>query len=116
MLPARVTIEISVSDLAPGSTVTIRVESTPRALASWTADEDGQARGVVTVPVDLPAGRHALVAKGYDTDYSGVERSQALTVSAPRPLWFWPSVAVAVVALAGAVALAVVAARSRRVS
>ena len=95
-------IDVTLTGLAPGTTVTVTVRSTPRAIGSFLADADGVANGVVYVPTDLPAGRHTLVASGLDADLAPVEDAIGLTVLPARPAWYWPAVGLCAAALVGA--------------
>lgn len=95
-------VDLTLTGLAPGTTVTVTVRSTPRAVGSLMADADGVARGVVYVPSDLPAGQHTLVASGLDADLAFVEDAIGLTVLPARPAWYWPAVGLCAAALAGA--------------
>lgn len=67
----------------PNSTVAVGIYSEPRLLAMTTADAGGNIRVAITVPGDLPLGRHTLVAIG--VDHSGQTRvvSAPITVVAP---------------------------------
>ena len=59
-------VAVNGSGYAPRSWVDVVIYSTPRVLATVQADEDGAFAAVVTVPVDLAAGSHTLVAAGVD--------------------------------------------------
>ncbi|WP_166533513.1 hypothetical protein [Blastococcus xanthinilyticus] len=63
----------------PNSQVAIVVYSEPRLLGTATTDANGDFRATVTVPADLAAGRHSLVASGFAPD--GTERFLRLDVT-----------------------------------
>lgn len=96
-------VDITLEGLAPGTTVTITVRSSPRAIASWVADDAGTVRGVAYVPPDLSAGSHTLVASGLDEALDVLVREQPLTVVQHQPWWFWPATGLSVVLVLGAV-------------
>lgn len=62
------TVDITVTGLAPGSTVTVTVHSAPRSLGTLTADDRGTVSGPITVPTDLESGRHDVILEGLDAD------------------------------------------------
>ncbi|GAA3248040.1 fibronectin type III domain-containing protein [Dactylosporangium siamense] len=66
---------------APHSTVTIAVYSTPKVLATAVADAAGDVEQPVTVPADLAAGAHNLIALGVDSN--GLTHTLALAVTVP---------------------------------
>jgi hypothetical protein len=76
-------IVVSGTGFAPHSTVTVTVYSEPVVLATVTADATGAFSVPVTVPTDLPAGRHAFVALGVDPD--GQPHSLRLDLVVPAP-------------------------------
>ena len=63
---------------ASNSQVYLYLLSTPRFLGTVATDASGAFRGVVPLPLDIPAGRHALQANGLTPD--GVVRSLSLGV------------------------------------
>ncbi|MFG1605008.1 fibronectin type III domain-containing protein [Actinoplanes sp. NPDC049265] len=67
------------------SSVTIVVYSTPRILARTVADIDGHIAQAVTLPTDLAAGRHTLIATGVDPRGAVLAQSLAFTVAAAAP-------------------------------
>lgn len=64
-VPAGSTVVLDTTGYAPGSQVIITVRSTPQALASVTADDEGRISADVVLPADLPRGEHVLVAQGF---------------------------------------------------
>jgi LPXTG-motif cell wall-anchored protein len=67
---------------APYSTVTIVIYSAPRSLGTVTADADGSFRKLITVPADLPPGRHTFLATGVDPAGNVISRTLTVTVPA----------------------------------
>ncbi|MGY2076269.1 fibronectin type III domain-containing protein [Blastococcus sp. SYSU DS0828] len=67
----------------PNSTVAIVIYSEPRLLGTATTDGNGDFRTAVTVPADLAAGQHSLVASGFAPD--GTERFLRLDVTVAAP-------------------------------
>lgn len=90
-VPAGAAVDVLLSGLAPGTTVTITVRSAPRAIASWVVDDSGAVSGAVYIPGDLSAGAHTLVASGLDEDLAVLVAEQPLKVVQARPWWFWPA-------------------------
>ncbi len=109
-------VDVTVRGLKPGSVVTVTVRSSPQAVASLRADQDGVAHTVVYVPLDVPVGQHHLVGSGHDRDGNDVEYVQEISVAPPTPSWWWPIVALALISMVGALGAAGVARRQRRVS
>ena len=106
--------EVILRGFAPGSVVTVTLNSTPRALASLTADTEGVAEGVVYAPLDLPSGQHTVQAYEIDPDGKTLELAQPLAVSPPLPWWWWPVIWIFAAALtAGAVIAALTLLRTR---
>jgi len=56
------------AEFLSGSTVQVVVYSTPIVLGSATTAADGTVSVPVTIPADLEAGQHSLVASGVDAD------------------------------------------------
>jgi hypothetical protein len=75
-------VTISGSGFAPGSTVVLTVHSTPVNLGTATVAADGTFTATVTLPSNLPAGSHHLLATGLAPDGSVRYVSKALTVAA----------------------------------
>ncbi|GII25050.1 fibronectin type III domain-containing protein [Planosporangium mesophilum] len=67
---------------APHSTVTVTIYSTPTVLGTAVADADGNFSKAVTVPRDLAAGTHTLVAQGVDPTGAAHAMKLAVTVAA----------------------------------
>jgi len=59
---------VSGAGFAPGVDVVITVESAPVHLATVPADAAGAISTTVTIPTDLPAGTHTLMATGMTAD------------------------------------------------
>jgi hypothetical protein len=59
-------IDVAGSGYLPESTVTVVVYSEPTVLGSAAVDASGAFSASVTLPEDLPAGAHTLVASGVD--------------------------------------------------
>jgi hypothetical protein len=68
---------------APGETAVVSVMSTPRALATAVADENGEITAEVQVPEDLPSGSHTLVASGFTPDGTMQVIGRPIDVSTP---------------------------------
>ncbi|RBY74942.1 hypothetical protein DQ239_18115 [Blastococcus sp. TF02-09] len=75
-------VRITGSGYAPHSTVTLIVYSVPRVLATTVADGDGDIDVTVTLPEDLAAGEHTLVAAGVGADGQAHYLTLPITVSA----------------------------------
>lgn len=104
-------VTISGSGFAPGSEVTITIESTPQTLTTVFADADGSFSATVQIPTDLSLGPHTLQATGVTPDGATLVLSSELTLAAPGseeaeglPI----AVVVIAVALAGVVLLGAV--------
>ncbi|MFI5915716.1 fibronectin type III domain-containing protein [Dactylosporangium sp. NPDC051541] len=69
-------------DFAPYSTVRISMFSSPVVLVDAVADASGDVRQEVTIPADLAAGTHTLVALGVDANGASHTVSVAVTVAA----------------------------------
>ncbi|SDX92479.1 titin [Micromonospora pattaloongensis] len=80
-VPPGDTITVIGTGFAPHSTVTVTIYSTPTHLGTATADANGDFELTVTVPSDLPAGAHTLVAQGVDS--SGAPHAMKLAVTVP---------------------------------
>ena len=65
------------------STSVVEVQSTPRTLGFFKADEDGVVKGSVKLPEDLEYGDHTLVLSGVDEDGDPVEFALAIEVGVP---------------------------------
>ena len=78
--PVGGTVTVSSDGWAPGSQVTITLDSVPVVLGTLTADANGHIQGTFTIPAGTALGAHTIVSSG--TDPSGAPRtlSQALTV------------------------------------
>jgi hypothetical protein len=88
----------------PRSTVTVVVYSAPVVLTSVEVDGTGTFWAEVTLPADLPAGEHTLVATGVDTDGETRVLTRAVTVAGPAaaPATVVPAAAVPVAAVPAA--------------
>ena len=79
-LPARGrTVEVSIGGFAPNSTVDVFIRSEPVYLGRFQSDANGVVKIAVTIPDDVPAGDHNIVAAG--TDPSGNPFSVAAAVA-----------------------------------
>ena len=74
---------VSGAGFAPGETAVVSVASTPQALATAVADDEGNISAVVEVPEDLPAGDHTLYATGFIPDGGMQLIGRPLDVSGP---------------------------------
>ncbi|WP_243229304.1 hypothetical protein [Microbacterium sp. CIAB417] len=70
-------IDVTGENFQPGETVRLELHSTPMPLGQLTADAAGRIAGSVTIPTNVPAGAHHVVAIGAS---SAFEASVALTV------------------------------------
>ncbi|AGL16845.1 fibronectin type III domain-containing protein [Actinoplanes sp. N902-109] len=70
------------SGFAAHSTVTLVLYSTPRSLGTVVTDAAGTFSKTVTVPADLPAGRHTFLATGVDPAGRSFSRTLTVTVKA----------------------------------
>ena len=93
------TIELQASGLMPYSPAEVVLRSLPRLLGRATADGQGVARLVVTVPASTRIGRHHLELTALRADGSPLDVYGAMQVSRRRPPW------VPALALAGLAAL-----------
>ena len=75
-------LTIRVTGFAPGERVQVELHSTPVTLGTITVDAQGSGTLVTRVP-SVPAGAHTVVVKGLS---SGVEASQAVTISSKPAL------------------------------
>jgi hypothetical protein len=76
-------ITVSGSGYAPGTTVTITFESTPRVIGVLQADASGRFTAQVVVPADATPGMHTIRATGLGDDGSTRVVSAAIMVMAP---------------------------------
>lgn len=113
-------LDVSAWGLAAGETVQVWLNSTPRLLVAQAADADGEIAVSVTVPSDVPAGKHTVRVVGLT---SGLELSHALTVMSAdgsRGVLGMTGFSIAVAGLAAVLVLAgtgvLLAARARRSS
>jgi len=74
-------VTISGSGFAPGSDVTITIESTPQTLTTVSADADGAFTATVQIPADLSTGSHMLKATGVTPDGATLVLSTEVTVA-----------------------------------
>jgi hypothetical protein len=74
-------VTISGSGFAPGSEVTITIESTPQTLTTVSADADGAFTATVQIPTDLSPGSHTLKATGVTPDGATLVLSTEVTVA-----------------------------------
>jgi LPXTG-motif cell wall-anchored protein len=113
------TLTLSGGGFAPGATVTITIESTPRLLRTVATDGSGSFQTTVVVPADMPPGAHTLKASGASPSGGLIVLAKALQIGAsdavPLPST-GAQISVSVVIGAGlvAVGLAVLLARRRR--
>ncbi|NTV40553.1 MAG: hypothetical protein HGA51_11455, partial [Demequinaceae bacterium] len=64
------TISVWGSGYEPGEAVVLTLYSTPRQVATLTANAAGSIAGTVVIPKDVPAGSHTLEAVGADSAFS----------------------------------------------
>lgn len=72
-------VDVAGSGYLPDSTVTVVVYSTPTVLDSLVTNADGSFDTNVTLPADLPAGAHTLVATGVAPDGGTWTLTQPIT-------------------------------------
>ena len=95
-------LELDADGFAPGSTVSITLQSRPVRLAVVEADDDGRVRAGVQVPLHVEAGSHIVRLEGVDAAGEVRELTAALGVRPERPGWLLPAaVGAAALALAG---------------
>jgi len=100
-------VRITGGGYAPNSTVTLIVYSVPQVLATTVADGDGNIDVTVTVPDDLAAGNHTLVAAGVDADGNAHYLTLPIAVSTETDAQLAATGAdIALPALGGLIALA----------
>lgn len=75
-----VSVSASGDGLQPGSRVELWVFSTPRLLATSTADADGAVSITATLPADLPEGAHTVLLKGIDVGGQPVEFADGIEI------------------------------------
>lgn len=102
------------SGLAPGTPVTTTIYSEPVVLGTLIADEDGKINGTLSVPADVPAGRHTLVISALSADGEYIERHIPVSVVFPTPWWVWGALSLSGALLLGAVVLALIGTVARR--
>jgi hypothetical protein len=101
-------VQLQGGGFGPGAPVTVVLQSRPVALASVTADAEGEVDVTVAIPEDAATGAHRLVAAGGATDGGWHEVTARVSVRAPRPGWVLPAlVAVMVSALVAAAGVTV---------
>ena len=76
---------VSGSGLEPGSTVTIVLHSSPVTLATVTVGPDGSFSTTVTLPTDLAAGTHTIIASGTSAFGLPVTSSAQFVQDPPDP-------------------------------
>ena len=69
----------------PWKKVYVKIYSEPRDLGEIEADENGEIKGSVALPEDLPAGYHTLVVSGEAPDGKKQELYQTILVKGPNP-------------------------------
>lgn len=77
-------VPVSASGFEPGSTLTQTLHSTPTSLGSGTVDATGTFTGTVTIPADVPPGKHTLVLDGTARDGSPVTLRIGVIAAAPK--------------------------------
>jgi hypothetical protein len=124
-VPQGGTVSVSSDGWAPGSLVTVTLDSTPVVLGTLTADSSGHIEGTFTVPSNAALGTHSVVLSG--TDPTGAPRTVSQTLIVVAATTSGPTLAftgsnnsgmiagIGSVAVVAGVAL-VVAARKRRAS
>lgn len=93
---------------APFASVTVSMASTPTALRSVAADEQGRVRTVLLMGDDVEPGSHTITASGPDPDGKVRRETTAVTVEGPGPPLLWPLV------LAGSLLLVLAGVVTRR--
>mgnify|MGYP000005007128 FL=1 len=83
------TLNISVSGVQPGASVTVTVHSAAQSLGTLVADENGTATGAVTVPTNLASGRHTVVVEGLDSEMSYASFETPVEVRGAVSWTFW---------------------------
>jgi len=73
---------VTLTDLSPGSTVSVVIHSEPIVLATGFADANGNFSQYVTIPANTPAGSHAITVSGIDANGNPVERSVYFSLNA----------------------------------
>ena len=81
-----VMVSASGSGLMPGSRVELWVFSTPRLLATGTADDSGAIAISAALPRDLPEGAHTVLLRGTDIDGQPVEMGDGIELGADGEL------------------------------
>ena len=79
-LAAGAPVEVSASSLLPDSELSVWIFSTPRLLATTTAEADGVASVSTTIPDDLAPGVHSVVVKGTGADGRLAETATSITI------------------------------------
>lgn len=74
------TVTLSGSGFAPGASIQITIASTPRLLATVTADGSGSFTATVTIPSGLEPGTHTLSATGASASGGTVVLTQQITL------------------------------------
>jgi len=69
----------------PWKKVYVKIYSEPRDLGEIEADENGEIKGSVALPEDLPAGYHTLVVSGEAPDGKKQELYQTILIKGPNP-------------------------------
>ncbi|WP_193508970.1 LPXTG cell wall anchor domain-containing protein [Cryobacterium sp. BB736] len=77
-------VNIALSGLLPGSTVTVHLHSNPILLGTFTAALDGTVNGTVTIPGNAPAGNHNLVLSFTNADGTPGTHSIAVVIPLPK--------------------------------
>lgn len=92
------TLDLHLTDLRPGSTVTVVVRSEAETLASMPVDDNGVASASVQLP-NLSSGSHTLTLTGYDDGFQFVGKQIDLTVHSGVPVGVIPLVLLQLVAV-----------------
>ena len=104
---------VSADGLAPNSTTTVAVRSSPLTLASVTADADGKVLALVRIPGWIEPGVHQLTVTGIDSQRDVVRYSVEVRIAEAVPWYVWGIGAASAAALLAGIVMVLVA-RSRR--
>ena len=92
-------LDVDVTNAAPGSIVLVTVASRPRPIGAVQIGTDGHGSGTVRIPPRVPAGGHTLTAVGFDSAGNPMVASQPIDVARAIPSWLTLVVGSTVIAL-----------------
>lgn len=104
-------LAVEVVGAAPGSTVSVMLQSRARLIGTVRVGADGTGSGEVRLPPRAAAGTHELTALGFDAGYNAVVASTTISVDRAIPMWLVP---LAISSLVALVVSALAFARLRR--